>query len=280
MLAGSVRYRGSEFKLDRAPPAKVKAAQNDVELLMSGHARAAICRARPGCMMIRCGRGGFVINTTLRSSWVVLAIAIVLQAPRLAHADSQSPPPGPPPPYQAPPPGSGPPPNGPPPSGPPPNAPPGYGPPGYGPQPYPAPIEAPEEITDFDDTQPVPRGYTKVSRARKGLIIGGACTFGGVYLFTTLVAAIADDINKADGSTADVTPLYIPVVGPFVELAQTNSSVAKFYLALSGLGQTAGAVMLIYGLTNPRSILVRNDQLTIAPMFGNGASGLSVLGRF
>jgi hypothetical protein len=211
-----------------------------------------------------------VISTTLRSSWVVLAIAIVLQAPRLAQADSQAPPPGspppPPPPYQAPPPGNGPPPYGPSP----------YGPPGYGPQ----PTDAPEEITNFDDNRPIPPGYTRVSRARKGLIIGGACTLGGVYLFTTFVAAIADDINKADGSSVDVTPLYIPVIGPFVEFAQTDSSTAKFYLTISGLGQAAGAFMLIYGLTNPRSVLVRNDQLTIAPMLGNGASGLSVLGRF
>ena len=211
-----------------------------------------------------------MISTTLRSPWGVLAIAIVLQAPRLARADDQSPPPGPPPPYQVPPPGSGPPANGPP----------VYGPQPYGPQPYSARIDAPEEISDFDDTRPVPYGYTKVSRARKGLIIGGAVTLGSVYLFTTFVAAVADDINKADGSTADVTPLYVPVVGPFLEIGQTNSSTARFYLTLSGLGQTAGAIMLIYGLTNPRTILVRNDQLTIAPMIGNGASGMSVLGRF
>ncbi len=209
---------------------------------------------------------------------------MVLQAPSLARAEDQAPPPGPPPPYQVPPPGSGPPvygpqPSGPQPSGPPPYAPPGYGPPGYGPQPYAAPSDAPEEM-DFDETKPIPPGYTKVSRARKGLIIGGACTLGGVYLFTTLVAAAAADINKADGSNANVTPLYLPVFGPFLELGQTDSSIARFYLTLSGLGQTAGAIMLIYGLASPKTLLVRNDQLTFAPMIGNGASGLSVMGRF
>ena len=218
-----------------------------------------------------------MISTTLRSPWGVLAIAMVLQAPRLARAENQAPPPGPPPPYQVPPPGSGPPVYGPQANGPSPYAPPGYGPPGYGPQPYSAP--GPEEM-DFDETQPIPPGYTKVSRARKGLIIGGAVTLGAVYLTTTFIAAIADDINKADGSNADVSALYIPVVGPFVELGQTNSSVARFYLTLSGLGQTAGAIMLIYGLTSPKTLLVRNDQLTLAPMIGNGASGLSVVGSF
>jgi len=229
--------------------------------------------------MIRWGRGGFVISTTLRSPWGVLAIAMVLQAPRLAWAEDQAPPPGPPPPYQVPPPSGGPPVYGPQANGPAPYAPPGYGPPGYGPPPYAAPSDAPEEM-DFDETRPIPPGYTKVSRARKGLIIGGACTLGGVYLFTTFIAAVADDINKAGGSNTDVSALYIPVVGPFVELGQTSSSTAKFYLTLSGLGQTAGAIMLIYGLTSPKTLLVRNDQLTFAPMIGNGASGLSVMGRF
>ena len=31
-----------------------------------------------------------------------------------------------------------------------------------------------EEITEFDDSAPVPYGYTRVTRTRKGLIIGGA----------------------------------------------------------------------------------------------------------
>ncbi|MBL0215438.1 MAG: hypothetical protein IPQ07_16325 [Myxococcales bacterium] len=47
-----------------------------------------------------------------------------------------------------------------------------------------------------------------------------------------------------------------------------------------GLARTAGAIMLIYGLTNPKTLLVRNDQLSITPMFGNGSSGFAVSGAF
>jgi hypothetical protein len=226
--------------------------------------------------------------------WRALAIAIVLLAPGLAGANDQAPPPPPPPPPYSPAPAPvpapapapapyQPPPYQPPGAAPPAGARPGYGPPIYAPQPSGAPVYAPEEISDFDDSAPVPYGYTKVSRARKGLIVAGAVTLGATYLATTFVAAVADDINKADGSNVDVTPLYVPVVGPYLEIGNTDSSVARFYLTVSGLGQTAGAIMLVYGLTSPRTVLVRNDQLivtSIAPLIAPGASGLSVVGRF
>ncbi len=210
-----------------------------------------------------------------------LAIAMIALAsgvaPGLAEANDQAPPPyqpappPPPPPYpQAP-------------GGPPAGAPPGYGPPVYAPQPSGVPVYGPEEITDFDDSAPVPYGYTRVQRTRKGLIIAGAVTLGATYLATAFVGAVADDFNKAAGSNVDIAPLYIPVAGPFLETSQTDSSIARFYLAVSGLGQTAGAIMLLYGLTSSRTVLVRNDQLivtSLAPMIAPGASGLSVVGRF
>ena len=55
---------------------------------------------------------------------------------------------------------------------------------------------------------------------------------------------------------------------------------AKFWLTAMGGGQTAGAIMLIYGLTSTRTLLVRNDQLSIAPMQVNGGTGMMVSGRF
>lgn len=209
-----------------------------------------------------------MIRMTLSARWFALAALTVL-APGLAAADAQPADPPPPQPYPPPPGGAMPP------------APPGYA-PVYGPQP-PTQLYSPPEITDFDDSAPVPYGYTKVSRTRKGLIIGGAVALGATYLFTAFVGAVADDINKADGTNANVAPLFVPVVGPFLELGETDSSIARFYLTVSGLGQTAGAIMLVYGLTSPRTSLVRNDQLivtSIAPLIAPGASGLSVVGRF
>jgi hypothetical protein len=229
-----------------------------------------------------------VIRTTLRLSWIALALAMLLQ-PRWVHAENQQPAPPPPPPPGYPPQGYPQDPQAPgapygQPAPPPTTYAPTYGPPGYAPPPpYAAPIYAPEEITDFDDTAPVPPGYTRVQRTRKGLIIAGAATLGATYGVTAFAAAIAADVNHIDGTNTDVTAMLIPVVGPFLQLQHTDSSVGQFWLVVLGGGQTAGAVMLLYGLSSPRSVLVRNDQLSVGPMIdrgGRAVSGLTLSGRF
>jgi hypothetical protein len=229
--------------------------------------------------------GGLVIRMTSHSAWRAPAIAMLALAcglaPGVAGADDQAPPPPPPYPWASAPgagPAPGPPLYPPPPAG----APPGYAPPGYA-QPSGMPVYGPEEITEFDDSAPVPYGYTRVTRTRKGLIIGGAVTLGATYLATAFIGAVAADFLKAEGSNTSVAPIFIPVAGPFLEIGQTDSAVARFYLAVSGLGQAAGAIMLLYGISSSRTVLVRNDQLivtSVAPLIAPGVSGLSVVGRF
>jgi len=210
--------------------------------------------------------------------WAIAMIALACSlGSGLAEANDQAPQP-PPPPVYAPGPAPAPQPY-PPPAG----APPGYGPPVYAAQPPGPVIYGPEEITDFDDSAPTPYGYTRVQRTRKGLIIGGAVTLGATYLATAFIGAVASDVLKTEGSNVSVAPLFLPVAGPFLEIGQTDSAIARFYLTLSGLGQTAGAIMLLYGLSSSRTVLVRNDQLivtSVAPMLVPGAAGLSVVGRF
>jgi hypothetical protein len=184
-----------------------------------------------------------------------------------AAARADEPPPMPPPPPSGPP-GAGAPPYGP------------YGPPLYVPPPYAPPALGPERITDFDEDQPVPPGYTAISRKRKGLIVGGACLFGATYGYTVLGAAYAEGLIAVSGSSDDVSALFIPVAGPFLELRETDNAAARFFLIADGLAQGAGAFMLLYGITTPRTILVRNDRLSITPMAGRGASGLVLSGRF
>ncbi|HMG22423.1 MAG TPA: hypothetical protein VK607_13920 [Kofleriaceae bacterium] len=221
-----------------------------------------------------------------RGALAAAAVALALAAPRLAFADD--PPPGPPPGY--PPPGAAPP-GYPPPTSGPPGAQPTYGapayPPAYAPV-YPppgyAPVSGPEKITDFDEDQPVPFGYTRVSRTRKGMIIGGACLFGAVYGYTAFGALYAQALFAGTGSNNDASALFIPVAGPFLELGETDSSIARFGLLVDGAAQAAGALMLLYGLTTPRTILVRNDRLSripvIRPLVRHDATGLVVEGRF
>jgi len=142
-------------------------------------------------------------------------------------------------------------------------------------------LSGPKEIHDFDEGRPVPAGYTPVYRARRHLIVGGAITFGVSYGLSAFVAAIGEDTR--DGGTNEVGSLWIPVAGPWLQLARTDSATGKFFLAGLGAAQVAGAVMLYYGMTTKNLVLVRNDlvgSLTVAPMAGNGVSGMLLSGRF
>ena len=143
-------------------------------------------------------------------------------------------------------------------------------------------LSGPRMIKDWDENQPIPPGYHRESRVRKGLVIAGAIVFGVPYLYSAGIAAIGDDVTR-NGESNPVQYLYIPVLGPFIEMGQTDSSTARYFLTLDGLAQSAGAFMFIYGLASPKSILVRNDLalLTVMPTkMGHDGQGLSVLGRF
>jgi hypothetical protein len=143
-------------------------------------------------------------------------------------------------------------------------------------------LSGPEEITDFDSNRPVPVGYTPVQRTRKHLIVGGAVTFGVTYGLSAFAAAIGEDTSRSSGKN-EIAALWIPVAGPFVQLAQTDSATGKFFLVGLGGAQLAGALMLYYGMTTTQRVLVRNDlvgSLAVTPMAGNGASGMMLSGRF
>ncbi|MFT3771190.1 MAG: hypothetical protein QM820_37725 [Minicystis sp.] len=214
-----------------------------------------------------------------------------------AEARAQSGAPAPPPPGYAPPPaGYAPPPAGyaPPPAG---YAPPpaGYAPPGYEPQAAPPPsgyyvpasvaASGPRRITDWEEGEPIPPGYHPVSRIRKGLVIGGAVTFGVTYLLTALTGAAISDIGKATtGGGRSAKLLLIPIAGPFAVLS-TQSTFGDFFCVLDGVVQAAGVGMFIAGLAAPKTVLVRNNlaKVEIRPMpmsFGKNSAGFGFVGSF
>jgi hypothetical protein len=137
----------------------------------------------------------------------------------------------------------------------------------------------PDEMNYYEG-RPIPYGYTKVEKKRKGLIIAGSVTLGATYIVSTLVGAIGEDLRRSGSTETDMSAMFVPVFGPFVQAGRSETYVAKFWLTTLGAGQTAGAIMLIYGLTSTRTLLVRNDQISIAPMQLNGATGMMVSGRF
>lgn len=152
----------------------------------------------------------------------------------------------------------------------------------YGPRGVP-PTTAPLEIDEWQDGEPIPPGYHRAQRLRKGLIIAGAVTFGTLYVISTFGAAVAHDANE-DGSAGNANALYIPAVGPFIQIASTTTATGNYFNVLDGIGQTAGLVMLIVGLTSPRTVLVRNDfgiaALLPTPYVNREGGGLRMVGYF
>jgi len=214
-------------------------------------------------------------------------VAISLSFASIAGAQDQSPPP-----YQEPPPP-------PPPQQtyqPPPQqqtyqAPPPSGQPNYAPQPNYTPPPAyaqqqplgPAEFDDWNPGDPIPPGYHKAHRKRRGLIVGGAVTFGVLYSVSILVAATGEDSNPGHNKLA---ALFVPVFGPFIQLGNSNSATGNFFLVADGLAQAAGVTMFALGLALPETILVRNDlaenapKMTVGPLFAQNGGGLSLTGHF
>jgi hypothetical protein len=164
-----------------------------------------------------------------------------------------------------------------------------YPPPGYGYGVPPTPMLGPKRM-DYEEGDPVPPGYHVETKMRKGLVIGGAVTFGACYLFSILTAAVADPVeNIEDPNDDSFIPLYIPAAGPFITIGTAQSEGAgTFILVVDGVAQVGGLAMFIAGLAAQSTELVRNDvgkpDIHLTPMSvgrdirGNSTMGLGIVG--
>lgn len=134
-------------------------------------------------------------------------------------------------------------------------------------------LSGPKQL-DGDEDMRVPPGYTAIEKTRKGPIIGGAVTFGTMYLLTALGASVANDV-----SNDSATPLFVPALGPFIQMGKDQSDTGRFFLAVDGAAQCAGLALLIYGLSSKRTVFVRND-LVVAPMISGSSAGAGITGTF
>jgi hypothetical protein len=145
-------------------------------------------------------------------------------------------------------------------------------------------LSGPAEIKNYNEGDPIPPGYKPVERVRRGAVIAGGSVFAGLYFLSALVAAGGAD--SSEGSNP-VAALWVPGVGPFIQMVSTDSAVANVFLAIDGVGQSLGLAMVIYGLTSPKTVLVRNDlasadkpKIRAVPMTGNGTTGMALVGTF
>lgn len=144
-------------------------------------------------------------------------------------------------------------------------------------------LSGPRMIKDYEEGEPVPPGYHPETKVRTGYVVGGAVTFGVLYLLSVLVGAAITDVNRGTGGSESGELLYVPVAGPFLQMINTESSTGNVTLAIDGAGQALGATLLIVGITSPRTVLVRNDlaQVRIMPMkMGQSGGGIGIGGTF
>jgi hypothetical protein len=159
--------------------------------------------------------------------------------------------------------------------------------------PPPPPVYAPREVQEFDGFN-VPAGYHVETRPRVGLVVGGAVTFGVLYM---LSVSAASSSKSTEGHW-----LAAPIIGPFAaagahqdpcEKKQGTEAgcldIAPPFELLDALGQIVGASLLTAGLLARRSVLVpdapvRTGALVVVPSFSRtstaSSSGLSIAGTF
>jgi hypothetical protein len=151
---------------------------------------------------------------------------------------------------------------------PPPWPPPPWGYPPYYPYPprggwdYRPPVRmTPARIVPYREGSPVPAGYHLDTRIRKGFAIGGGTTFASLWLVSLAVAAaFQSDEDAAD----ELSPLFAPLVGPFVALGTSNAEpIGAFALVVDGLGQAVGLALFVVGFTAPETVWVRDEQARI-----------------
>jgi hypothetical protein len=154
-------------------------------------------------------------------------------------------------------------------------------------QPYYVPqsvaLSGPRFIKDWHDGDPMPWGYHREERARKGEIISGAILFGVPYIYSTFFAALGEDLSSSNGGSNPLGWLYLPVLGPFIEISKSDSAAANEALVLDGLAQGIGAALFFHGMLYPRPILVRNDLalLSVTPAsVGKDGTGMMLMGTF
>jgi hypothetical protein len=147
-------------------------------------------------------------------------------------------------------------------------------------------LSGPHQLNDWNEGEPIPPGYHPVERTRRGLIIGGAVTFGSLYLISLFAAAAGAD-STDPGEKNQEAALWIPVAGPFIQMANTSTATGNLFLAIDGIAQTAGVGMFIAGLAWPSKVLIRNDlagknklNLSFTPVISKSMSGWGLTGTF
>jgi|SRR5579871_5746670 len=117
-------------------------------------------------------------------------------------------------------------------------------------------------------------------RPRYGLLIAGAAVLGGTYLLSVTFTAMADSCGFSNCNND--WPMYIPLLGPFLEIGRLSSgdSGLSVLLVMDGLAQVGGLVMMIAGGLTHHKVAVYADRVNVLPWATATGGGLLVSSRF
>ncbi|WP_148314118.1 hypothetical protein [Sorangium cellulosum] len=144
-----------------------------------------------------------------------------------------------------------------PPDGAPMPVPPGY----YLLPPPPLPPWANPRTIQYEEGDPIPRGYALKTRADRALVGAGLLTFGISYALSFTVAGVA---ILAEEDFDEFGPLFIPFVGPMIGTSTLDAEGAGiFWLTAGAVAQVGGLLLFAAGLANEEVYLER--QFKVSP---------------
>jgi hypothetical protein len=149
-----------------------------------------------------------------------------------------------------------------------------YPPPGYAP--YPPPY-----APGYPGYPPLQ--LTKVHRARRGLVTGGAITFGVSWgIAATISYLVAGSSCSGCDNSADY--LWVPIAGPLVVASRDSTSSDSSIFFLWSAAQAAGVVMFVFGIMGHDVMEYRVAQrlptLHLTPMLARDTHGMALTARW
>ncbi|XXX73432.1 hypothetical protein WMF30_37905 [Sorangium sp. So ce134] len=114
----------------------------------------------------------------------------------------------------------------------------------------------------YEEGDPIPRGYALKARPDRALAGAGLLTFGIPYALSLTVASIA---ILAEEDFDEVGPLFIPFVGPMVGTATMDDvdGAGVFWLTMDAVAQVGG--LLLYAASFAHEEVYLERQFTVSP---------------
>lgn len=113
---------------------------------------------------------------------------------------------------------------------------------------------------EYQEGDPIPRGYALKTRADRTLAGAGLVTFGVSYALSFTVAGIA---TLAEEDFDEFGPLFIPFVGPMIATTTLDDveGAGLFWLTMDSVTQIGGLLLYVAGLAHEEVYLQRQFKV-------------------